>query len=571
MQVVYFGQPKYNQSINDWPCAREAVWSLCAVCNIPNSLTNSPIVKMRGNCKRSAFDSKFRIENDDRGYVRFIGKRDTIISYDADNNVWEMILVNDKKVRAITKASMSSLALGKHAWIIDNDSSCHSEKTEKVLSFSICSKMEFTCPNGLCIPGNRRCNGRKDCFDGNDEKDCKILKPDSSYNKFLSPEPLEGENKLVVKLSIDILTIQNIDEIASEFRVQYILKLAWSDSRLVMINLKEGIDSNSLDSEEKSNIWIPKLIFANTDEQLSTVLDDDTSVKVQRMGSYSLADMEALNSDQIYDGKENELKTERFYNTIFDCQYDMAWYPFDTQKCSLIFQIEKQARSFVKLIEEELTYSGSQDLQLYFIKHKSIGACVYRKVDSTCVDLVLGRRLLSVCLTTILPTVLLLAISHLTNYFKDFFFEAVVTVNLTVMLVNTTMFASITNKLPLTSYVKMIEVWMIFTLFIPFCEVFLHTYMDMLREDEERDVNHHGKSVRVGKIEVIPLDPNLVSRNEQVEVKARRTYYANMKIRRMKRLKFVRKIAVVFIPIFEMIFISVYWYLGIKQYLKLDT
>ena len=45
------------------------------------------------------------------------------------------------------------------------------------------------------------------------------------------------------------------------------------------------------------------------------------------------------------------------------------------------------------------------------------------------------RRLLGTILTVYIPTLLLIIISHMTNYFKSFFFEAVVTVNLTVMLV----------------------------------------------------------------------------------------------------------------------------------------
>ena len=47
----------------------------------------------------------------------------------------------------------------------------------------------------------------------------------------------------------------------------------------------------------------------------------------------------------------------------------------------------------------------------------------------------LGRRLLGNLLTIFLPTILLNIIGHSTNYFKPFFFEAVVSVNLTVMLV----------------------------------------------------------------------------------------------------------------------------------------
>ena len=45
----------------------------------------------------------------------------------------------------------------------------------------------------------------------------------------------------------------------------------------------------------------------------------------------------------------------------------------------------------------------------------------------------------------------------------------------------------------------MIDVWLIFNLLIPFLEVLMHTYMDSLRaEGEEREINHHGKTVTVG-------------------------------------------------------------------------
>ena len=55
------------------------------------------------------------------------------------------------------------------------------------------------------------------------------------------------------------------------------------------------------------------------------------------------------------------------------------------------------------------------------------------------VMVVFGRRLLSNILTVYVPTVLLNTMGHITVYFKPFFFEAIITVNLTVMLVLTTM------------------------------------------------------------------------------------------------------------------------------------
>ena len=45
------------------------------------------------------------------------------------------------------------------------------------------------------------------------------------------------------------------------------------------------------------------------------------------------------------------------------------------------------------------------------------------------------------------------------------------------MLVLTTMFVSVSNELPKTSYMKMVDYWLVFNLFIPFVEVLLHVYM----------------------------------------------------------------------------------------------
>ena len=64
--------------------------------------------------------------------------------------------------------------------------------------------------------------------------------------------------------------------------------------------------------------------------------------------------------------------------------------------------------------------------------------------------IVLKRRILNAILTVYLPTILVLIIVYATNFFKDFFFEAIVTVNLTSLLVLTTLFISVSSSLPQT-------------------------------------------------------------------------------------------------------------------------
>ena len=66
------------------------------------------------------------------------------------------------------------------------------------------------------------------------------------------------------------------------------------------------------------------------------------------------------------------------------------------------------------------------------------------------------RKIINELLTTYLPTVFILCIVYATNFFKPFFFEAVVTVNLTSQLVLTTLFISVSNSLPPTAYVKVL-------------------------------------------------------------------------------------------------------------------
>jgi hypothetical protein len=55
-------------------------------------------------------------------------------------------------------------------------------------------------------------------------------------------------------------------------------------------------------------------------------------------------------------------------------------------------------------------------------------------------EIVFKRRLTNELLTTYLPTFLLLGITYATTFFKTFYFEAALTVNLTAMLVITTLF-----------------------------------------------------------------------------------------------------------------------------------
>ena len=92
-----------------------------------------------------------------------------------------------------------------------------------------------------------------------------------------------------------------------------------------------------------------------------------------------------------------------------------------------------------------LSYAGSVDLAQYYVMSYEIYASEIRGKDGVKVSVTLARRLLGTILTVYTPTVLLNILGNSSNYFKDFFFEAVVTVNLTYMLVLVTLFINVSH------------------------------------------------------------------------------------------------------------------------------
>ena len=127
--------------------------------------------------------------------------------------------------------------------------------------------------------------------------------------------------------------------------------------------------------------------------------------------------------------------------------------------------------------EDFLSLSASdKDLTMFTITNLTLS-----KEESTnmvSMALKLKRKVTTELLTTYLPTILLLVISFVTISFNDGLFGDSLAVNLTIMLVMTTIFTSKIEELPPTSDMKMIDFWLIFTLIVPFLEVIIRTSIE---------------------------------------------------------------------------------------------
>ena len=104
-------------------------------------------------------------------------------------------------------------------------------------------------------------------------------------------------------------------------------------------------------------------------------------------------------------------------------------------------QLEQFARENVELVPDTMELLTDTELTQYYIQTWSLD---YNDVDSPAnglkMEIVFKRRLTNELLTTYLPSFLLLLMAYVTTFFKDFYFEAAVTVNLSILLVTTTLF-----------------------------------------------------------------------------------------------------------------------------------
>ena len=102
-------------------------------------------------------------------------------------------------------------------------------------------------------------------------------------------------------------------------------------------------------------------------------------------------------------------------------------------------------------------------------------------------SIVLKRKIMAELLTTFFPSILLTLITFATTLFKPIYFEASLSVNLTTMLVMTTIFISKMESLPSTSATKMIDIWLILCQLVPFVQVMLVTGIEYLGEEEQEE------------------------------------------------------------------------------------
>ena len=159
----------------------------------------------------------------------------------------------------------------------------------------------------------------------------------------------------------------------------------------------------------------------------------------------------------------------------------------------------------VTLHPDKLWLEQEKDMTLFQItNHRLIFTNSSNPKQGMRMIVVMKRKIMSEIMTTYFPSILLTLITFATTFFKRIYFEASLSVNLTTMLVMTTIFISKMEGLPPTSEIKMIDLWLVLCQLVPFIEVILVTAIEFHNVERVEIPENDNDVINTPSASVIP-------------------------------------------------------------------
>ena len=169
----------------------------------------------------------------------------------------------------------------------------------------------------------------------------KIVPPFTISIEQLGQDGKETVIPVPVNISISLLNIVQIHEVDFSITFQFEITLEWMEYRANYNNLKPRIYMNTLTKDDVEKLWLPMVIYENTDQKESTRLGENwewrTNVFITQEGGFTDSSDEVVNETRIFKGSKNRLTMQQTYAHKFQCSYELQNYPLDTQVPQLKF------------------------------------------------------------------------------------------------------------------------------------------------------------------------------------------------------------------------------------------
>ncbi|CAH1264595.1 GABRB3 [Branchiostoma lanceolatum] len=272
-----------------------------------------------------------------------------------------------------------------------------------------------------------------------------------NYNRNLRPG--FGGPPLLVKMSLDVVSIDHISAVDLDFTICILLRQYWKDERLAFTGTNESI---SLDGRLVEYLWVPDTFFPNSKFSfLHNVTMANRLLRLWPDGSI------------VYGQR---------VTVIAECNMDLRKYPLDKQNCSLHLESYGYTTDdmIYKWLKGDDSVRGLQNLQVaqFRVKnHRTKEMIVTYETGAyphVAFSFRLTREVAYIFLQMYVPSTLLVMISWVSFWINKDSPPARVSLGITTVLAQTTFVTSARASLPKISYIKAVDVYLLMCFFFVF-------------------------------------------------------------------------------------------------------
>ncbi len=282
-------------------------------------------------------------------------------------------------------------------------------------------------------------------------------------------DPPRLNETTVVKLSMHITMIHDINEKTREFSISFYLHQIWSDPRLQFGHFQSAPWEINLGQDSWEKLWIPDLFFRN--------LKDGEYVDItvsNRLMTLSVT---------------GEVYYIAAIRAIFTCPMKFHKYPFDTQMCPIWMGSFSHMADVVKFewSDSLVELSAGEELFSYTIAKINEEDCSegynFGTYSCSCAKFTLQRRYGTLITQMYFPSVLMIILSWI-----PFWIETGIDILVGLMIVLALLMQTSTSDLPQISYITAVGIWFLVCVIYVFLALILYTIGSTLKENQDNRV-----------------------------------------------------------------------------------
>lgn len=262
--------------------------------------------------------------------------------------------------------------------------------------------------------------------------------------------------------------------------------MTWKDRRVDFLNLRDDIYQNLVPEDKAAKMWKPQIGFDNA-KTGKLDYDEHDILMIRRDSPPEPFDPSRSREDYVYEGYKNSLMYLRRYYAEYPCTFDLKFFPFDEQVCTMEFKARTVTKQYLKLMPGNLVYKGPKLLVEFEVQNITMSEGSTNVTRSEIKIVVKLARQSSFHLSqSMFPPLLLGFLAYLTFWIDIGGFTDRFMGSLTALLVLSSFMSTVSSSLPKTSTYKAIDLWLIFFLISTALNIAVHVLVDHFYQKEQK-------------------------------------------------------------------------------------